>query len=126
MGLLDTERHVPTADEMHVEVENRLAGIWTSVDHQTVTPVLETVFFGKAATNCRQSPEQRFMFGSNLVDRLNVFIWYQEDMDGGHGPVVPESGDPFILINDLRFGIPGGNFTKRTMLFTHHGFSIDN
>jgi hypothetical protein len=125
MGLLETERHVPPSDEMHVKVENSLAGVRTGVDYETVPPVLETVFFGQATANRRQSPEHRFMFRFDLVERLNVFVWYQEDMDRSHGPVVPKSGDPFILINDLRFGIPGGNFTKRTILFAHHGYSID-
>ena len=54
--LLEAKRHLPSADDVDMEVKYRLASVRASIDHQAVAGLIQACLRGQLARNCHHVP----------------------------------------------------------------------
>ncbi len=101
-----------------MQVKNALPGIRAGVQDQPVTALANLFLPGQPLRDNEQVPQQRCVFFADLVERVNMAVGNDQQMDRRGSIAVPERGSLFVFIDDLRRCFPGKNPAKNTV-FSH-------
>jgi hypothetical protein len=100
--------HLAPAQDMQVQVKNRLPGIRPGIDHQAVLP--EPDFFGRFS-GCQQQMAQQLRI-VRLVQGGDMPARDQQNMNRSLGLQVSESDSQIILVNERGRDLAAGDLAK--------------
>lgn len=94
-------RHSTSSEQVHMEMENGLSTIGTTVDDQPVSTSVDPNFPRDPV--CRSS-EQAHYSGSvaaEIGDRFDMRSRYDQYMHRGRGVYIPEGHDVFVFVDEF-------------------------
>lgn len=101
-----------TADQMQVKMEDRLPTMDSSVDQHPVTAFRNPFLTSELFRQHDDVPDQRLILRQQFVNRVDMAVGYDEDVRGGDGVNISESGDQVIVIEDLGWRFSGDDLTE--------------
>ena len=110
--------HGAAAEQVDVEVIDRLPPVGTGVDDQAVARCGEALLFGDLAGFEQQVAEQGAVLGSGVLHAGDDFLGDDEDVRRGLGLDVAESQTIVVLIDDVGGNFAADDFAKNS-LFAH-------
>ncbi len=107
--------HGAAAENMAVEMRDRLARIGAVVNHQSKTALGKAEFGGDFGGFQQQVTENPRIVGVGSEDAGDRFSGDDQDVDGGFGVGVMEGHDLVVFIDDLRRDITINNFLEKRL-----------
>ena len=90
-----------SAHQMHVQMQDLLVGVLTTVDQQAVAIVGDTFAPGEVSGNDKHVPQCCFIRFGDVVNSRYDLVWNDQDVCGRLRIDVPKSGYTVILKNDV-------------------------
>lgn len=101
--------HLPSGQQMHMQVENGLAGIWPRIHNQSVAARLHA-FAGSQLSRHRDHPaDDSLVAPLQFQQRGDMSRWNHEEMQWGDRPYVAEGYNVAISIEDRGVGLAPGD-----------------
>lgn len=102
-------------------MENGLSGIRACIDDKTIAKLADIILLSQPACNEHQMPEQRFIFLVNVIQRGNVALGNNQQVNRGRRMPVGKNRYLFILIDKIAGRRAGNNLAKNTV-FGHYRY----
>ncbi len=99
-----------------MEVGDRLTAIFITVDHQTITLLVDPLILGNLGSGEKQAGEQISMIVTELVNAGEVAFWNQEDVGGSLGIQIRECLQEVVLLENRGLQLVTGDLAKDTGL----------
>src|SRR5688572_5130670 len=81
-----------------MDVKDRLAGMWTCIDDQTIAILREPLLRGKLLCNDDQMPDQLFVALRQRIHRVNMPVGDDQNMCWRNGVDVAEGRNLFVAV----------------------------
>ena len=94
-------------------MKHRLPSVAVAIEHQAISLVSKPALFGDLSGRKEQLPNARGISRREIVRRLHVLQWNEEQMDGGLLADVLETQNLIVAVNNSRRELALPNFTKR-------------
>lgn len=104
---------MPTGEQVEVHMKHRLPGVPVAIEHQAISRVCEPAILGDLSGGKEQLSNARGICRSEIVHRLHVLQWNEEQMDRGLRADVLETQNLIVAVNDSRRELTIPNFAKR-------------
>ncbi len=98
-----------------MDVEDRLAGLGSGVDHHSVAPFGYSLLLSKLLGHEEEFPHQLPVLVFQFADRTDVLSWDDEDMSRGLGMDITEGQDVRSGADQLGWDLPFGDPAKETI-----------
>src|SRR5690349_2590111 len=103
------------ADEVQVDVEDRLPGVAVGVEHHPEAAGRNAALFGDGGRAPRQLADNRVVLRRQLVERRDVALGDDEHMRRGLRLDVFEGQDAFVLVHDLGWQLAVDDLAEKTV-----------
>jgi hypothetical protein len=123
---LEVKRHPPAADEVEVQVKNRLPGIRTGVDDQPVPGLIQTGFSSQAASGKKHVTEQFTVGRFGFIHGYDMFLRDDQYVHGGNRAGILETDQGFIAMEDIGRYISGNDPAEGAAGESHQGKGCKN
>ena len=104
---------MPAGEQVEVHMEHRLPGVAVAIEYQSIPFVRITAIPGNLSGSKEQLSNARGICRSEIVHRLHVLQWNEEQMDRGLRADVLETQNLIVAVNDSRRELTIPNFAKR-------------
>jgi len=94
------EGELLTAKDVEVEVLDALVGVGTRIEHKAVPALGDALFCSQGAGNMEEADKGKVGEGFNLIERGNMLVRDNEDVNRGNGMGIQKGGNQLILVND--------------------------
>jgi hypothetical protein len=98
--------HPLSADQMQMDMVDRLSAIGTRVDDQAVAAMGNPCLAGKLTRDAEEMPDQLFIFRVECVYRFDMLVRHNQIVSWRDRVPILEGGGLLVAIND-----PGPGFT---------------
>jgi len=112
--------HPPAANQVQVQVENRLSTVRAGVDYRPVAILMDTLFACQLCGNNEHMSHEGLISRGKLVERMDVLVGNDQDMDRRSRVEIMESRHLFVAIDDAGRGFTVDNFAKDTVRHIPH------
>ncbi len=106
MNSAHTESHRLPTDQVQVQVKDNLTRMRAGIGDEAVAAVVDAFLLGQDAGQAEQAPHSGLVCGDQFINGCDVVVGDDQNMGGGDGVNVAESGDQLIPVNDLSGGCP--------------------
>lgn len=96
---------MPAANQVNMDVINRLTAMWTGVGDQAVAARGNTHLFGQLMGDCEQVADGGFILNLEIVNGFDVLFGYDKQVDRRDGIDVMESHGSLVFENDAGRGL---------------------
>ena len=95
-----------------MQMENGLSAVEACVGNDAVTVLVDPLIFCESVGSREDMPHQLLVFNIQGVDRLDMFVRYDQYVRWRDGMEIAEGGHLFVTVNDRGFGFVCNNFTE--------------
>ncbi len=106
------------AHQVEVEMKNRLTGVQTGIQQQPIPALADLVLLRQTAGHNHQPTEQRSILLADAVERSNVTVWNDQQVNWRSRMVIAKCRYEIILIDDIRVNCSIDDLAKNTV-FNH-------
>jgi hypothetical protein len=104
---------------VEVQVKNRLPGIRSGVDDQTVPGLIQTGFSSQTASGEKHVTEQFIVGSFGFIHGYDMLLRDDQDVHGGNRAGILETDQGFIAIEDIGRYISGNDPAERAAGESH-------
>jgi hypothetical protein len=120
------KRHPTAANQVEVQVKNRLPGIRTGIDDQAVPGLIQAGFSSQAASGKKHVAEQVTVGRFGFIHGYNMLLRYDQDVHGGNRTGILETDQGLIAMEDIGGNISGNDPAEGTAGESHQGKRCKN
>lgn len=117
--------HPPSSQQMEMDMKYVLTGIFSGIQHYTVSTFFYPHLLGNLARTPEQMTEDFFFLIRNINERGKVFFGDEQYMSRGLGIDILEGNDLVIFIHYLRRNVLIYDFTEYALCRIHSSLRLN-
>ena len=111
--------HYAAAEDMYVQMKNRLAGARAGINHRAITAVAKSRIVSQPGADPQEVTEQRFISLRSFIKRFNMTERNHEHVSGRLWVNILNGDAAIILMHELRRNCAGDDFAEETVVIGH-------
>jgi hypothetical protein len=113
---------MPSSDQMKMQMEYALAGIWAGIDHQAVTALVHPLLTCDLPRDEGHFANQVNVAFFQLIQGCDVLVRHNKNMHRRYWMGIFKCGYLIIVIKELAIHLPGNDLAENA-IWKHQAFS---